>query len=59
MFGLGARDVGRRLQDLELSYRPIELRSRIDEAHQQQQPVVLRGVERVPSTAACSTSTST
>jgi two-component system, chemotaxis family, CheB/CheR fusion protein len=31
MFRLGALDLGKRLQDLELSYRPIELRSLIDE----------------------------
>ena len=49
MFGLSARDVGRRLQDLELSYRPVELRSRIDEAHRQGHPVLLRGVERLLS----------
>jgi two-component system CheB/CheR fusion protein len=45
MFDLGPRDVGRRLQDLELSYRPVELRSRIDEARRERS-VVLRGVER-------------
>ena len=27
MFGLKSRDVGRPLQDLELSYRPVELRT--------------------------------
>jgi two-component system CheB/CheR fusion protein len=31
MFSLRQRDVGRQLQDLELSYRPVELRSLIDE----------------------------
>src|SRR5262245_52344760 len=31
MFGLKSRDVGRPLQDLEVSYRPLELRSLIDE----------------------------
>jgi two-component system CheB/CheR fusion protein len=46
MFGLSIHDVGRRLQDLELSYRPVELRSRIDEAHQQGHPVLLQSVER-------------
>ena len=32
LFGLTARDLGRPLQDLELSYRPVELRSCIDQA---------------------------
>jgi two-component system CheB/CheR fusion protein len=30
MFGLGPGDLGRPIQDLELSYRPIELRSHLD-----------------------------
>jgi two-component system CheB/CheR fusion protein len=47
MFGLTMRDVGRRLQDLELSYRPVELRSRIDEAQQKGHPVLLQSVERM------------
>ena len=33
-FRLGAEDIGRKLQDLELSYKPVELRSCIDDAHQ-------------------------
>jgi two-component system CheB/CheR fusion protein len=33
MFGLKSKDVGRPLQDLEISYRPLELRSLIDEVH--------------------------
>jgi two-component system CheB/CheR fusion protein len=32
LFGLVDRDVGRPLQDLQVSYRPLELRGRIDEA---------------------------
>jgi two-component system CheB/CheR fusion protein len=32
LFGLTARDLGRPLQDLELSYRPFELRSAIERA---------------------------
>jgi two-component system, chemotaxis family, CheB/CheR fusion protein len=32
MFGLALRDQGSRLQDLDLSYRPVELRSCIDQA---------------------------
>jgi len=47
MFGLSTGDIGRRLQDLELSYRPLELRPRIDEAHDEGRPVLLQSVERV------------
>ncbi|MGV0625435.1 CheR family methyltransferase [Mycolicibacter minnesotensis] len=32
MFGLSARDVGRLLRDLEVSYRPVELRSYLEQA---------------------------
>jgi two-component system, chemotaxis family, CheB/CheR fusion protein len=32
LFGLGARDLHKPFQDLELSYRPAELRSAVDEA---------------------------
>jgi two-component system CheB/CheR fusion protein len=32
LFGIKLKDVGRPLQDLEVSYRPLELRSLIDEA---------------------------
>ncbi len=46
MFGVTARDVGRRLQDLEVSYRPVELRSQIENAHRDRQPILLRGIER-------------
>src|SRR6195952_1475791 len=31
-FGLSARDIGRLLRDLEISYRPLELRSYLDQA---------------------------
>jgi two-component system, chemotaxis family, CheB/CheR fusion protein len=39
VFGVTARDVGRPLQDLELSYRPFELRSCIDKAYAERRPV--------------------
>ncbi|HZA09790.1 CheR family methyltransferase [Mycobacterium sp.] len=32
MFGLSARDIGRLLRDLEVSYRPVELRAYIEQA---------------------------
>ncbi|HYU35470.1 MAG TPA: CheR family methyltransferase [Thermoanaerobaculia bacterium] len=45
LFGLGERDLGRVVQDLELSYRPVELRSRLDEAYAKRFPVLLSDVE--------------
>jgi two-component system, chemotaxis family, CheB/CheR fusion protein len=44
-FNLSAADVGRLLQDLEVSYRPVELRSRIEEAYETRAPVLLQDVE--------------
>jgi two-component system CheB/CheR fusion protein len=38
MFGLSPRDIGRPLQDLELSYRPFELRSSIERAYLERRP---------------------
>jgi two-component system CheB/CheR fusion protein len=46
MFGITQADIGRRLADLELSYRPIELRSRIEEALANERPVHIGNVER-------------
>jgi two-component system CheB/CheR fusion protein len=45
LFGLQPKDVGRPLQDLELSYRPVELRSRIEEAYTDGHAVSIRDVE--------------
>jgi two-component system CheB/CheR fusion protein len=39
LFGLGTRDIGRPLQDLEISYRPFELRSCIERAYMERRPV--------------------
>ena len=39
VFGVSERDVGRPLQDLELSYRPFELRSCIDRAYAERRSV--------------------
>ena len=44
LFGLQHRDIGRPLQDLEVSYRPVELRSCIEDAHARRQPVHVREV---------------
>jgi two-component system CheB/CheR fusion protein len=45
-FSLAAADVGRPLQDLEISYRPLDLRSMIDDAYQNRRSVGVRDVER-------------
>jgi two-component system, chemotaxis family, CheB/CheR fusion protein len=44
LFSLRQRDVGRQLQDLDLSYRPVELRSLIDEVRKEHHAVVHRDV---------------
>jgi two-component system CheB/CheR fusion protein len=46
VFGLVVADVGRPLQDLEVSYRPIELRSLIDQAYRDRRSLEARDVER-------------
>jgi two-component system, chemotaxis family, CheB/CheR fusion protein len=45
LFNLRPRDVGRPFQDLEVSYRPVELRSRIEQVKKELRPVELRDVE--------------
>jgi two-component system CheB/CheR fusion protein len=45
LFKLERADAGKPLQDLELSYRPVELPSRIDEVHEERHAVGLRNVE--------------
>lgn len=49
LFGLGANDIGRLLQDLEISYRPVELRSHIEDAYASHVPVVIPDVEWRPA----------
>ncbi|TDC50286.1 PAS domain S-box protein [Jiangella ureilytica] len=44
LFGLTSRDAGRPIQDLEISYRPIELRSHLDEAASRQRHVWVRDI---------------
>jgi two-component system CheB/CheR fusion protein len=46
-FSLSARDVGRPFQDLEVSYRPVELRTHLEEARHQRRAVWIRDVEQV------------
>ncbi|HMC53927.1 MAG TPA: CheR family methyltransferase [Gemmatimonadaceae bacterium] len=45
MFALIGSDLGRPLQDLRMSYRPIDLRSLIDQARTERRTVVMRDVE--------------
>jgi two-component system CheB/CheR fusion protein len=47
LFGLQETDLGRPLQDLELSYRPVELRSMIDRAYQEGRLVSAADIEHV------------
>jgi len=46
MFGMTSRDVGRPFQDLEISYRPVELRSLIERAYSEHRVVRVNSVER-------------
>ena len=45
MFGLAPNDLGRPLQDLEISYRPAELRSLIEQAAAERRTVTVKDVE--------------
>jgi two-component system CheB/CheR fusion protein len=44
-FALAPRDIGRPIQDLEVSFRPVELRSRIEQAYKDRHTITLRDVE--------------
>jgi two-component system, chemotaxis family, CheB/CheR fusion protein len=46
MFGLTARDLGRPFHELEISYRPVELRSLIEQAYTEHRVVRVSAVER-------------
>ena len=45
-FSLNLKDIGRPLRDLEISYRPVELRSLIEQAYSERRSVTLTNVER-------------
>jgi two-component system CheB/CheR fusion protein len=45
LFSIGPADIGRPLQDLEVSYRPLELRDPLDRAFAQAQPINAGRVE--------------
>jgi two-component system CheB/CheR fusion protein len=44
LFGLSARDVGRLLRDLEVSYRPLELRNYIEQAKTDRRSALIQDV---------------
>ena len=46
MFGMTARDLGRPFHDLEISYRPVEMRSLIERAYAEHRVVRVNAVER-------------
>jgi two-component system, chemotaxis family, CheB/CheR fusion protein len=46
MFGMTLRDIGRPFHDLEISYRPVELRSLIERAYAEHRVVRVSSVER-------------
>jgi two-component system CheB/CheR fusion protein len=46
MFGITSRDIGRPFHDLEISYRPVELRSVIERAYAEHRVVRLNAIER-------------
>jgi two-component system CheB/CheR fusion protein len=47
LYGLVPKDIGRPFQDVELSYRPAELRSLIQRVYSEQKIVTIDNVERV------------
>ncbi len=49
MFGIVPADLGRPFQDLQISYRPADLRSAIERAYQDRRTVTLSEVEWSPS----------
>lgn len=55
VFGLGTHDVGRLFQDLELSYRPTELRSLIDRVRVERRALRVDGIERTAGAGSDST----
>jgi two-component system, chemotaxis family, CheB/CheR fusion protein len=45
IFGLSARDIGRLLRDLEVSYRPVELRAYLEQAKVERRPARIPDVK--------------
>ena len=55
LFGVSSRDIGRPFRDLELSYRPVELRRYIEQAQPERRTLRIADVECLRRTAARST----
>jgi two-component system CheB/CheR fusion protein len=49
MFGVSAKDIGRPFRDLDLSYRPVELRGQIEQAQVERRSTRVRDVNFVDS----------
>jgi two-component system CheB/CheR fusion protein len=49
MFGLRVGDIGRSFLEMELAYRPVELRGRIAQVVAEQHPLIVTGAERLLS----------
>jgi two-component system CheB/CheR fusion protein len=45
VFGLSARDIGRPLRDLEISYRPVELRAYVEQSRVERRALRIKDVE--------------
>jgi two-component system CheB/CheR fusion protein len=59
MFGISSRDIGRQFHDLEISYRPVELRSLIERTYAEHRTVRVRAVDRQTGPGKRNTWTST
>ena len=49
MFRLTPRDIDRPLQDLEISYRPVELRSCLEQAYSERRTVIIKDIPWPPA----------
>jgi two-component system, chemotaxis family, CheB/CheR fusion protein len=45
LFGIPPTDIGRPLRDLQVSYRPVELRSLVEKAESERRPISVKDVE--------------
>jgi two-component system CheB/CheR fusion protein len=48
LFGIGVSEIGRPLRDLEVSYRPVDLRTPLDQVLRDRRPAAITGVEWEP-----------
>jgi two-component system CheB/CheR fusion protein len=46
LFSINIKDLGRPLKDLEICYRPAELRTLIEQGHAERRPVIVTSVDR-------------